>query len=45
MSYITANEDTDIMAAKDEVHPLCAECQQSFDDWFNKQLTMFDKDK
>lgn len=36
--------DKEIMAAKGDVHPLCAVCQQSFDDWFNKQLTMFDKD-
>lgn len=30
-----------IMAAIGEVHPLCAECQNSFDDWFaSETLTM-----
>jgi hypothetical protein len=26
---------------KDAVHPLCADCDNSFDDWFAQQLRMF----
>ena len=36
--------DIEITAYKEEVHPLCVTCQQEFDEWFNKQLTLFDKD-
>ncbi len=25
------------------VHPLCADCQTSFEDWFNEQLRAFTK--
>lgn len=34
----------ELMAHKDDVHPLCVTCEADFDDWFNKQLTLFDKD-
>ena len=30
-----------IMAKPAEVHPLCLDCQESFDDWFEQQLRMF----
>lgn len=32
---------TKIMAMVGEVHPLCANCQNSFDDWFASQVAMF----
>lgn len=31
---------TEIMAMVGEVHPLCVECQNTFDDWFTQQLGM-----
>jgi hypothetical protein len=30
-----------VMAEVGQVHPLCADCQESFDDWFQRQLTLF----
>ena len=30
-----------IMARIGEVHPLCVECQDSFDDWFEHELAVF----
>jgi hypothetical protein len=32
-----------IMALQGMVHPLCDNCQGSFDDWFAQQLKMFEK--
>jgi hypothetical protein len=32
-----------IMAPQGDVHPLCVDCQESFDDWFAQQLRMFEK--
>lgn len=32
---------TKIMAMIGEVHPLCVNCQTSFDDWFQQQLGLF----
>ena len=33
--------DTKIMGFVGQVHPLCGECQESFDDWFEQQLRIF----
>jgi hypothetical protein len=30
-----------IMAMVGAVHPLCVECQDSFDDWFERELAVF----
>lgn len=30
-----------ILAPQGDVHSLCAECQDDFDDWFASQLSMF----
>ena len=30
-----------IMARIGEVHPLCVDCQDSFDDWFEHELAVF----
>lgn len=35
--------DCELMARVGEVHPLCADCQESFDDWFQRQLAVFNK--
>lgn len=33
--------DTEIVAFVGQVHPLCEECEQEFDDWFNRELGIF----
>jgi hypothetical protein len=33
--------EIEIMARIGEVHPLCADCQIEFDDWFQRQLSLF----
>lgn len=33
----------EIMARQGEVHPLCVECESSFDDWFAEQLRAMEK--
>jgi hypothetical protein len=33
--------DTEVKAFVGQVHPLCGECQESFDDWFEHELGMF----
>jgi hypothetical protein len=30
--------DTEIEAFVGQVHPLCGECQDDFDDWFEREL-------
>lgn len=37
--------DTIIEAFVGQVHPLCEECSNEFDDWFNSQLGMFTNEK
>lgn len=32
---------TKIMAMIGEVHPLCADCQNNFDDWLEHELGLF----
>ena len=32
-----------ILAVVGQVHPLCKKCGESFDDWFQKQLEVFNK--
>jgi hypothetical protein len=31
-----------VMAEVGIVHPLCGECQKSFDEWFNAELKKFE---
>lgn len=33
--------DTEVKAFVGQVHPLCGECQESFDDWFEHELGVF----
>jgi hypothetical protein len=33
--------EAEIEAEVGQVHPLCSECQDDFDSWFNSQLGMF----
>lgn len=33
--------DTEIEAFVGQVHPICGECEESFDDWFESQLRLF----
>jgi hypothetical protein len=33
--------EAEIEAFVGQVHPLCDECQEDFDDWFTQQLRMF----
>ncbi len=33
--------ETEIKAYVGQVHPLCGECENDFDDWFSQQLKMF----
>lgn len=30
-----------IMAVEGTVHPLCVRCQENFDEWFAKELSVF----
>lgn len=32
---------TEIVAYVGQVHPLCDECQEDFDYWFEKEIRMF----
>jgi len=32
---------TKILAMVGQVHPLCVECQNDFDDWFERELGVF----
>jgi hypothetical protein len=32
---------TKIMSMVGQVHPLCVECQNDFDDWFERELAVF----
>jgi len=34
--------DTPIMAEVESVHPLCKKCGESFDEWLNAELKMFE---
>ena len=33
--------EKNLLAVKSAVHPLCDDCEASFDEWFNKQLEVF----
>lgn len=33
--------DTEIEAVVGQVHPLCVECGEDFDDWFERELGIF----
>lgn len=33
--------EKDLLAVKSAVHPLCDDCEESFDEWFSKQLEVF----
>lgn len=32
---------TKILAMVGQVHPLCVDCQDDFDDWFERELAVF----
>lgn len=33
--------ECELMAPEGIVHPLCASCEEDFDDWFSRQVSMF----